>query len=355
MPEATAISDGPAPPGRAAEPIRLWAAAVVVAGVAVMVYSASLPGAFQYDDLPTILRNPAVTDASNLPAYFTDPELFSGIPGNRMYRPVLLVTYLANHAVAGFSPLFWHLTNVLLHALNAVLTLLLARGLSTALRPGRTCAYVPLLAGLAFALHPVHSEVVNYISSRSGALATSGFLAALVLHLAWTRGKSGTASRGLLLAGSLVCFALGLGGKEIAVAVVPCVFTLEILDPQAGGVRRRLLRAATRTLPLLAVAIAYMVLRKQILGQAMEGIEGRIFATPAKVDLYSGGGRTVFQNLITQSRVFWMYAYLMFVPVDLAVDRFVTVSGSPLDPAVIASTVGISSWSSSSSRGGVRW
>ncbi len=76
------------------------AVAIIVAAAALIAYAASLPGTFQYDDAPTIVDNAAVRDVNQVPGYFTDPALFSGVKGNRMYRPVLLLTYCANHAVS---------------------------------------------------------------------------------------------------------------------------------------------------------------------------------------------------------------------------------------------------------------
>jgi tetratricopeptide (TPR) repeat protein len=314
---------------------------ILVVGVAVLAYCTSLPGTFHYDDVPTILQNPSLTDVGNLPRFFVDPTLFSANPDNAMYRPVLLTTYLANHALGGLDPLVWHLTNVLLHALNAYLVMLLASGLLRVIRPGCSAGFAPLVAGLAFALHPVHTEVVNYVSSRSGAVATAGFLGALLLHIAWTRGGRGVPVRVILLLSSLAFFALGLGGKEIAVAFVPCVVALELLDPEAGTPGRRLGRAALRSVLPLAVAIGYLYLRKRLLGSVAEGVAVRVLQGPETVDLYSGGGRPLDLHLLTQARVFWMYLWILVVPVDLAVDRFVTVSTSIAEPAVIVSLAGI--------------
>ncbi|MBD3160631.1 MAG: hypothetical protein GF328_00810, partial [Candidatus Latescibacteria bacterium] len=199
------------------------AAPIMVAAVAVIAYATSLTGTFHFDDLPTILRNPAIQDPGNLDDVFVDPDLFSGEPGNRMYRPILLSTYLANHAIAGFDPVAWHLTNVLLHALCALLVVRLAGRLLEHFGVVET-GLASLLAGLTFALHPVHSEAVNYISARSGVIATAGVLGALLCHLAFRRAEGPPKRRGLWLAASLSLFALALGGKEIAVAFVPAVF-----------------------------------------------------------------------------------------------------------------------------------
>jgi hypothetical protein len=313
---------------------------VIVAAVAVVAYATSLPGVFLYDDLPTICRNRAIRDPGNALRFFEDPDLFSGEAGNRMYRPVLLLTYLANYRAAGYQPSAWHLTNVLLHALNALLVALLATRLLPAFRRP-VSGTVALLAGLSFALHPVHSEVVNYVSARSGAIATAGFLGALLLHLAWTRGRPSPLSRILLLIGSLLLFMLGLGGKEIAVAFVPTVLALELLDPEGGPPLRRLRSAVLRAAPAALVLVGYLLLREELLGTAVAGVEGRFFAVPGRADPFWGGGRTVLENLLTQSRVFWMYVWLLFFPTDLAIDRFVDVSRSVGDPRVLAALAGL--------------
>ena len=322
--------------------MRERAQVVLVVGLVVLVYAASLPGTFQYDDHPTILQNEAVRDPSLLPRYFVDADLFSGLEGNAMYRPVLLASYLLDYGIAGYHPTAWHLTNILIHALNAVLVLLLTRRLLAVLRPGKPAGYVAFFAALAFALHPVHSEVVNYVSSRSSSLATVGFLGALLLHLAWTRGEKGRLARVLLAIGSMALLAFGFGGKEIAVAAVPVAFALDLIDPKEARLPKRFLTASLRVLPLLAVAAIYLFwLRPAVLGSTGVNVSDRMFTVDGKVDLYWGGGRTIFQNLLTQARVFWMYAALLLFPHGLAVDRFVRVSTSFGEPAVIASVAGI--------------
>ena len=80
-----------------------------------------LRGGFAFDDLHSISRNPHIRGIENIPRFFTDPACFSGIPRNAMYRPFLLVTYSLDYAIAGLSPWFWHLTNLLLHGAAGVL------------------------------------------------------------------------------------------------------------------------------------------------------------------------------------------------------------------------------------------
>jgi len=316
-------------------------AAYLVAALAVLAYVSSLGGDFQYDDKPTILRNESVRDPALLAEYFTDPGHFSGAEGNRMYRPALLVTYLANHRISGYDPMVWHLTNVLLHALCAALVTLLAARLVRTLPGADEAGFFPLLAGLAFALHPVHSEVANYVSSRSSSIAAAGFLGALLLHLSWTRGGWNPAGKLLVGGGSVALLLVGLGGKESAVALLPTIFALELLDPAGGRAGRRLGVAAARTAPVLLAVVAYLVVRHLTMSSVLPGVHERIFEVKGTADLYSGAGRSVVENLLTQARVFWRYVGLILFPVDLALDRFVRVSRSPSEPAVVFSAIGI--------------
>lgn len=304
-----------------------------------LVYSASLGGGFLFDDQPTILENPSIRDPALAFDYFVNPVHFSGMVGYEMYRPVLLLTYLANYSIAGYSPFVWHLTNVLLHALNAALVALLALALSRRFGFGAS-PWLPLLAGLAFGMHPLHSEVVNFVSARSGALATAGFLGALILHLRWTTGRGWT-RRGFLLTGGLLVFLLGLGAKEIAISLVPVILALELLIPEPEGLRGRIRRAIVRTAPWLAVALLYLVIRSAANSGFVGGLARRVVAQETGGDVLTGGGRTPWENLLTQSRVFWMYLKLGLAPVNLSVDRFVRVSRSLREPAVLAAIGGI--------------
>ena len=102
----------------------------------------------------------------------------------RSGRPLLFLTYIANYQWNGFEPFSFHLTNVLLHALNA---LLLWRFLAALLTPDRIERTVSpklrqvLIYGipLLFLTSPIQTESVAYISSRSEVLAATFYLAAL--------------------------------------------------------------------------------------------------------------------------------------------------------------------------------
>ena len=77
-----------------------------------------------------------------------------------MFRPLLVTSFALNYAWGGYEVGGYHVVNVLIHAAGGCLLWALVRTMGG----GRRTA---LFAGLLFALHPLASEPVNYISARS--------------------------------------------------------------------------------------------------------------------------------------------------------------------------------------------
>lgn len=185
------------------------ATSVLLLGVVVVVYANSLNNGFHFDDEHSLTANPAVRRIGNIPAFFTDPGLFSRDPGSGMYRPLVLISYALTYAVAGYSGPAFHAVNVIVHAL----VVLLATAL---LRQVYGDARAALLGGLLIAVHPLASEPVNYVSSRSESMAAAGYVAAVLLHRR-SGGRAGWPS--------LLAFGAALLSKSTAVTL-PLVLLL---------------------------------------------------------------------------------------------------------------------------------
>jgi hypothetical protein len=141
----------------------------VLALLAMVAYATAVAGDFVFDDIHSIAGNPALHDLANLDRLLTDPSAFSGT-GNRMYRPVLLVSLALNLAI---SPAAWSikLGNVLLHVATTLLALGWLRRLGVPF-VGRTAALA------IFAVHPLLAEAINLGSARSELLLVFGLLLA---------------------------------------------------------------------------------------------------------------------------------------------------------------------------------
>lgn len=258
--------------------VRVGATCVFV--LAWLAYGAALAGDYVFDDFHSVAANPALRDLGNLGAFWRDPTLFS-VGGGAMYRPALLTSFALNLAV---GPSVWSLKagNVLLHAAVAVLLF------GWAWRLSRRLVASAVVAGL-FAVHPLASEAVNLVSARSELLGMAGALVALHGHLAWTRG--GRVAVGVVTTCAGVV--LACGAKETGV-VVPVLCVLQGALAGQGGIARRLWPALRRALPMALVVVAYLLVRRAVLGEVAVQLLARAGGDPL-----TGSGRTLLVQLAT--------------------------------------------------------
>ncbi|GDX82693.1 hypothetical protein LBMAG42_45040 [Deltaproteobacteria bacterium] len=173
---------------------RLVLALLVLAVVATAGVAWEAP--FTYDDKIEVIGNPAVRDVAH-------PE---AILRYNAGRAVLLYTYAANWAYGGFDPRGYHVVSIALHALNAGLAWRLLTRLLTPFRAA--------LAASIWALHPMTTQGVTYISGRSDALVATW----LLLAASWWIDDSRTPNRKKRV-GVWMVTALALLTKETGVAI----------------------------------------------------------------------------------------------------------------------------------------
>ncbi len=184
-----------------------WLQLAMLALLCLFVYRGALGGGFLSDDVIVIVENPLVNDPSprNLLAMWdpSGPVIHAG-GGN--YAPVHLLLTTLERQLFGDQVMAYHVVNVLVHALNAVLlaAALMASGIGSA---------GALAGGLLFAVHPANVEAVAWIFQLKTNVALAFSLAALLLL-----------PRRPLLA--TVLFALGLLTKASALFVLPMAAAL---------------------------------------------------------------------------------------------------------------------------------
>ncbi len=197
-----------------ARPILLLTALVVLA------YANTLETSFHYDDIPSILEKPWIRGLDKIPQFITS---FSE-------RPVVILSFNLNYAISGFEVWSYHAFNLLFHWAVVLLVYRLARcaGPRDGEEPGDPAARVPALPFLAaalFALHPLNTQAVTYISSRSSLLATGFYLGALLFSVAALDADRGRRwKRAAFWAGAAGCFSLGLLTKLIVITLPVMLF-----------------------------------------------------------------------------------------------------------------------------------
>ncbi|MCA8941815.1 MAG: hypothetical protein KDB80_04580, partial [Planctomycetes bacterium] len=248
-----------------------------ILGVAVLAYGSALFGHMVYDDLHSVRDNPALRSLTSIPRFFWDVDAFSSIQV-RMYRPILLLTFAIDWFLGQGSAWVFKSTNVLLHATSALLVFSIARKFSIS----RRAAWI---AAAMFAAHPLASEAVNMISSRSDVLAACGVLLGVRAYISW---QDGSRFAWIAVAvGALVA----CGSKATGVMLAPMCVVLEIVRPGRVDWRTR----SVRQLPVLLVTIAYLVARRELFGVAT----ARAPILTGGHDVLNGAGR----DLVTQACV----------------------------------------------------
>ena len=140
---------------------------IVLAGA--LCYLNVLGNGFVFDD-SAYLSSPLVRQFRPLAAF-----LQSSIHPD-LYRPLTLLSLAWDFYCYGDQPLGYHLSSLLFHLLNALLVF----QLSYHILARQSAA---LLAALFYALHPLQTEVVSWISSRGDLLMSFFFLAGLLCHI----------------------------------------------------------------------------------------------------------------------------------------------------------------------------
>ena len=173
---------------------------LTVALCAVVVYLGALWNRFALDDVPIIALNPLVVHPSGLWRAFAAPYWTPDL-GGHMYRPLVIAGFALDALVDGTA--WFHAVNLLWHAGAAVAVAALAR------RWVDTAG--ALVAGLLFAVHPVHVEAVANVVGRSELMAT--LFTVLAVYAGVARQHPGWSAAAL---------AFGLLSKENA-AVAPAL------------------------------------------------------------------------------------------------------------------------------------
>ena len=249
--------------------------ALAIAAIAVIVlsvWSVSLDNGFVYDDHKYLAGNPWVKDAAFIGDIFSSSTAdFSPADAtSNTYRPMLYMLYMAEYLAFGLRPFYFHLVNVLAHTANAALVFFLALRLLE--RQGRTRVLPAFFAGLAFGLHTINAEVVNWVSASAELLFTFCVLAAFYIHM---RGPGG-ANR---LAAALLFF-IALLFKETAAALPVIIF---LYDYSKGGALRGRWKAYAL---FIAAGAVYGLLRLYAVGGIMHHKQADLSALEAVINIF---------------------------------------------------------------------
>lgn len=179
----------------------------------VFVYFNSLPNEFIFDDVPLVRNSLWVTSGSFIDMFFS-------------YRPLRYITYALDYRIFGMNPAGFRLMNIIYHIISVI-------ALFWALQMFGLRKRAAFAASLIFAVHPVNTDAVAYISGRRDVLMGLFYILSIGCFFKFYRtvspslkAASGTVRKkwGFLIL-SLVFMALSISSKEMG-ATIPLVFIM---------------------------------------------------------------------------------------------------------------------------------
>jgi hypothetical protein len=234
-----------------------WTMAAAVALVALAASAIGIRNGFVYDDNFVIVHNTAIDALPRWWKIFTWPY-WPPVMGGDGYRPLTILSFAIEWAIADGSPVPFHAANILGYALVSVAVFRLALLL---LPP----AYAAL-AALLFAAHPVHVEAVANVVGQSE--VTAGLVAVItaILYIRWRRADRLTWPRMVALG---VLYLVGCLFKEHAIMIPALLlaaetFVVESPGPR-GSTRRRLWSQRVFWMGLAATGVIYIGIRSAVL------------------------------------------------------------------------------------------
>lgn len=286
-----------------------WRQAAVLAGLTVAVFSTTLAAGFVYDARLQILTDPFLHDPRNWWPVLTFGVLRMDVLD--FNRPVHLASLMLDAAAWGKTPFGYHLTSVLLHAVNVVLTWMvlcrLCSGTPAGIHGARPSSSAPLAAAaaaLTFAVHPVVTEAVCEPTFREDLLVAFFTLGGLLLAMG--RRPEVPGRDGWRAAACIACALLAIGSKESGIAA-----------PAVIGVYWLVFRRGDRDWfwPIVTGGAKLAVLGFLAARFLLEPEVSRIFESRPQ---YPGG--SLATAMMIEPRILALYAQLVVLPINLCAD-----------------------------------
>lgn len=264
-------------------------------------FANTLPNDYCYDDVSVVRDNPRVHEPGQWWHVVSKDHWVEKEAGwqrrDLLYRPVTLASYRLVRMVFGADAFGQHLVNVLLHGVIAALVARLGWLLSGSTPVG-------VVAGIVFAVLPIHSEAVAAVVGRSDLVCALGVLGAVLLHLRSLESVGAGGAWAWRVGAGFACL-VALGGKETGLAAAPMIVLFDALRYP----RREFGRSSTfwrwasvRRLVYVVVPVGlYLVVRWYVLG-------GRLVQEPPETKTINVlTGATTWQHALGVTQLWGTY------------------------------------------------
>ena len=270
---------------------------LLISAICGLAYFNNLHNPFIWDDYGLIVKNTLIHHWQNMPHAFTNDLYFGVASGSNFYRPLQSISFIFDYHFWQLNPFGYHLSNIILQIGVSFLVFLLIFDL---LGSFDTALWTSVL----FAVTPVHTEAVTYISGRAEMLMGCWVILSLLLFI--KSQKISEKHPKLYFSFSIFSFILSLLSKEVAI-----VFPLIIFGYVFYITREKLKEKyylIKHIFPYIAVALVYLISRLSVFS----------FPTLRPPAL---GKISWFTRLIVMPKVIFSYFKILLLPAGLHMSR----------------------------------
>lgn len=290
-------------------------AAITIAVMILIAYSNTFTASFHFDDNPSIVENPYIKNvtADNI------KKLLHGT------RPVVNMSLLLNYQINGLNVIGWHIFNTLFHIMNSILVYVLiyqTLNMPVLSRYSGASKKMAFFGALLFAVHPIQTESVTYIISRTELLAAFFYLSTFFLFIRWRKG-----GKAINLVGAVISAFLAMGSKEHTVTLPAMLFLYDFVFISEGRIKEALNHWKSH----IAVASSWILLAYLLSTVKIEG---------AGFGITNESGITPWTYLLTSFNVLWTYIRLLFLPINQNLDYDYPIAKTLFEFPTILSFIG---------------
>lgn len=288
-----------------------WLRGLFLVAVVLLAYARVYHAGFIWDDDAHLTSNPVVIGPLGLKEIWTTAQA--------VYYPLVLTTFWVLHKIVGLAPAPYHILNVLVHGLNALVLWRILRELGVR---------GALFGAALWALHPVMVQSVAWVTELKNTQSCLFYLLSILFFLRWHGGKQKDRSRWSYYILAVLFFALAITSKPSTV-MLPAVLVLSLWW--------RNHRWGQRDVPVLApfflisLAASAWTIWEQKFHSGATGAEW---------------AQTFPERLIIAGRAIWFYFWklvsphrLIFIYPRWSVDSSRVLSYLPLLAAMVALTI----------------
>ncbi len=288
-------------------------------------YLSGINSQFQFDDYPNIIQNERLHITSLTPENITKASL-SGSSGI-LKRPISMMSFAINHYFSGLKPFNYKLTNILIHTINSIsiywfCLLLLNNFKSRFYFVNRD--EIALSTSIAWGVHPINLTAVLYVVQRMTSLATLFTILSMGFYLKARQALkiNNNVKFGIYLTITLLLALCGIFSKENAALIFIYLFIIEcVLNREEEHTKHH--KKTINTFFTIVLFIPIVALSAYTLVSPEWILKG-----------YSVTSFTLYERVITEFRILWIYLYWILAPKNNSLGFFhddIILSSSLLD------------------------